>query len=532
MAATSYAYTSHSSSQRSTAMVLALVSAIVLSPLYVTNRKTDARYYETKWSSGFVLPMVLAGLIIAIKTTSSSSSSSSSSSQGDSFVPSPEPSWVLRIGSSSWGLAGVLVLLINVFIGEAYRRGVFNSAMRGVSLEALRRSIALRSHDMTRGFVELQSAILVSLVLGIRFPELASCELKFYDFEVISIMDMLIEGMLSLNTMTEDGNIEEYSKTESGTIKAPYVGMVFDTMEEARNYYEEYGRQEGFWIRTRSSSKTRRRLDEVTSRQFVCAHEGKYMPKNTSHKASEGNDERDASDIENMKRTSKNCSTVKCGCKASMRIKLDRWSNKWKVSSFQDSHNHKPVTPERRMKMKSNKVMPKVAKILTETFHEENLPIAKVPSILGGPHIGFNNRDCYNHLRNVRHRQLDGGDAQSVLTYFRKKQAENPQFFYAIQCDENGRASNFFWVDARSRLAYHYFGDVVTFDTTYRTNKYDMPFAPFTGVNHHLQSIQFGCALLQDETEVTFLWLFETWLEAMGGRHPVSIITDQDLAMK
>ncbi|CAL2244992.1 unnamed protein product [Prunus armeniaca] len=113
MAATSYAYTSHSSSQRSTAVVLALVSAIVLSPLYVTTRKTDARYYETKWSSGFVLPMVLAGLIIAIKTTSSSSSSSSST-QGDSFVPSPEPSWVLRIGSSSGGLAGVLVLLMLV----------------------------------------------------------------------------------------------------------------------------------------------------------------------------------------------------------------------------------------------------------------------------------------------------------------------------------------------------------------------------------------------------------------------------------
>ncbi|XP_057492460.1 protein FAR1-RELATED SEQUENCE 5-like [Actinidia eriantha] len=81
-------------------------------------------------------------------------------------------------------------------------------------------------------------------------------------------------------------------------------------------------------------------------------------------------------------------------------------------------------------------------------------------------------------------------------------------------------------------MAYHYFGDVVTFDTTYRTNKYEMPFAPFTGVNHHLHSIQFGCALLQDEAEVTFLWLFETWLEAMGGRAPTSIITDQDLAMK
>lgn len=112
-----YPYTNHqTSSQRSVAMVLALVSAIVLSPLYhVTTRKADTRYYETKWmSSGFVLPMVLAGLIIAIKTTSSSSSSSSSTQEGSSFIPSPDPSWVLRIGSSSWGLAGVLVMLMLV----------------------------------------------------------------------------------------------------------------------------------------------------------------------------------------------------------------------------------------------------------------------------------------------------------------------------------------------------------------------------------------------------------------------------------
>lgn len=36
------------------------------------------------------------------------------------------------------------------------------------------------------------------------------------------------------------------------------------------------------------------------------------------------------------------------------------------------------------------------------------------------------------------------------------------------------------WVDARSRLAYNFFGDV-TFDTTYKTNKCNMPFAPLLG---------------------------------------------------
>ncbi|KAI9169044.1 hypothetical protein LWI28_006042 [Acer negundo] len=44
-------------------------------------------------------------------------------------------------------------------------------------------------------------------------------------------------------------NIEE--------LQTPYVGMLFETLEEARNFYEKYGRQEGFWIRIRSSSRTK-----------------------------------------------------------------------------------------------------------------------------------------------------------------------------------------------------------------------------------------------------------------------------------
>lgn len=36
-----------------------------------------------------------------------------------------------------------------------------------------------------------------------------------------------------------------------------------------------------------------------------------------------------------------------------------------------------------------------------------------------------------------------------------------------------------------TRKAYKEFGDVVSFDTTYLVNKYDIAFAPFVGVNHH-----------------------------------------------
>ena len=68
------------------------------------------------------------------------------------------------------------------------------------------------------------------------------------------------------------------------------------------------------------------------------------------------------------------------------------------------------------------------------------------------------------------------GMLNQFLLTLKKNQVENPQFFYAIQCDEDGKAANLFWVDSRARFAYQCFGDVVSFDTTYRMNKYDMPF--------------------------------------------------------
>ncbi|XP_052197190.1 protein FAR1-RELATED SEQUENCE 5-like [Diospyros lotus] len=101
-----------------------------------------------------------------------------------------------------------------------------------------------------------------------------------------------------------------------------------------------------------------------------------------------------------------------------------------------------------------------------------------------------------------------------------------------IDLDEEARLKIVFWADNRCREAYKEFGDVVTFDTTYLTNKYDMMFAPFVGVNHHDQSTLFGCGLVSNEDTKTFVWLFRTWLQCMHGQAPTGIITDQDRAMQ
>ncbi|XP_057430023.1 protein FAR-RED IMPAIRED RESPONSE 1-like [Lotus japonicus] len=124
------------------------------------------------------------------------------------------------------------------------------------------------------------------------------------------------------------------------------------------------------------------------------------------------------------------------------------------------------------------------------------------------------------------------GDGKALLSYFTQMQQKNSDFFYEIDLDDNLCVRNVFWADARSREMCKYFGDVVSFDTTYLTNKYDMPFAPFVSVNHHGQSVLLGCGLISSEDTNTFAWLFETWKRCMFGIPPQGIITDQCKAMK
>ena len=50
------------------------------------------------------------------------------------------------------------------------------------------------------------------------------------------------------------------------------------------------------------------------------------------------------------------------------------------------------------------------------------------------------------------------------------------------ETDEDGRLQCLFWSDSTLCLDYAYFGDVVTFNSTYKTNKYNLPFVLLVGV--------------------------------------------------
>lgn len=293
----------------------------------------------------------------------------------------------------------------------------------------------------------------------------------------------------------------------------PYEGMELESEDAARIFYSAYARRLGF--RSRISKNRRSRKDgEIIARKFVCFREG-YRTGNYDNK---------------KERIYRPRAVVRQGCEAMIYVKKTN-TGKWVVSKFVKEHNHPMIDQSKVHSLRSDANASSTLKDSTGASSEITTVVGAKSGRVGNDSIS--EQDVSNHIQTVqkRKRTPEGKDPQDVLDYLERMQSENPAFFHATKVDEDEIVQCIFWVDARSRMAYNYFGDVVYFDSTYVMDQCEVPFSPFLGVNHHQQSTLFGSALLFDETESTFVWLFNMWLEAISGRHPVTILTNQHEAI-
>ncbi|KAH6794925.1 hypothetical protein C2S52_005402 [Perilla frutescens var. hirtella] len=144
--------------------------------------------------------------------------------------------------------------------------------------------------------------------------------------------------------------------------------------------------------------------------------------------------------------------------------------------------------------------------------------------------VGCTGADFKNYARDLR-AYIHGADAQMVLDKFHLKQQSHAGFFFEYCVSKEERLIRIFWADALSRRNYAAFGDVVSFDSTYSLNRYNMIFAPFTGKDNHGKCVCFGASLLSGEDNESYSWVFKKFLKCMGNS-PGMIITDQDPALK
>lgn len=85
----------------------------------------------------------------------------------------------------------------------------------------------------------------------------------------------------------------------------------------------------------------------------------------------------------------------------------------------------------------------------------------------------------------ARMREKHADDVTKLLEWWSYCKLQNPQFFCDFKLDSDGKICSLFWSHASQQGEYADFGDVVTFDTTYRTNIYKKPLGMFVGANNH-----------------------------------------------
>lgn len=328
----------------------------------------------------------------------------------------------------------------------------------------------------------------------------------------------VIEKM-SLNEGMEDGNGEapEHGLQKlvqfNEEVEEPKVGMTFPSEQEIFNYYTNFAQHKGFEVYRRTS-----KMEEDGKKYFTLAC---VCSRRSENKRSH---------LLNPYLVTK----TQCKARINACLCLD---GKIRVLSVALDHNHELCPGKARLIKYTKKSKPqrKRKHDLSNLAGINGDGSIQSPGVEAGEHgsLGFFDKNRRIFIQKASSLRFESGDAEAIQSYFVRMQKINSSFYYVMDLDDDCRLRNVFWADARSKAANEYFGDVVTFDTTYLTNKYNIPLALFLGVNHHGQSVLLGIALLSNEDAETFTWLFQTWLACMSTGHaPIAIITREDRAIK
>lgn len=146
--------------------------------------------------------------------------------------------------------------------------------------------------------------------------------------------------------------------------------------------------------------------------------------------------------------------------------------NGWYIAKHREQHNHAlSSTYGQTLHWPSHKHINVYSRDLVKQLRKNNVNLSKVYSIIGSffgkmENVLFTKRALRNLCGKISCDQAED-DVRKTMEVFQEIGAKDQHFTYRVQADKEGRISSLMWANGNSRLQYTFFGDVVTFDTTY-----------------------------------------------------------------
>ncbi|XP_019153450.1 PREDICTED: protein FAR1-RELATED SEQUENCE 5-like [Ipomoea nil] len=308
----------------------------------------------------------------------------------------------------------------------------------------------------------------------------------------------LIGGDLGTGDVTQTTTgftiaVNQYWKPNVDANLVPEVERRFNTLHEGIQFYKAYGRAGGFDIR--HSSFKRDRAGEIMSRHLVCSRQGvkgggRRKPI-VEVRAGSGSKKQRRRRISN-----------RVGCRAKLGFKKEN-TGEFMVTTFVEEHNHSLCSKGAKLFMRGNRQLNVAQQALLANCIKVNIGSSAAFRLcreVGGSFesVGATNMEFDNFKRDLQ-AYVDVIDGEMIIERLRTKRELCVDFFFDYHLDEENRLARLFWADPISRGSFSCYGDVISFDATYSTNRYNLVFVPFTGVDNRKRCITFAAGLITRE---------------------------------
>ncbi|GJZ73138.1 FAR1-related sequence 5-like protein [Tanacetum coccineum] len=285
------------------------------------------------------------------------------------------------------------------------------------------------------------------------------------DAQTIDVDQQQMVKTLGIVRLKDDG-VKFYKPDVQDSVK-PLKGKLFNTLEDALHFYKTYAKLNG--LEAKKSTEYTRKDGKVKQKYFVCSREG-FKPIAIMDTLV---DNFEKLEIKKAKRKQKRPS---CRCECLARVILDITAeNKCVVCSFDEEHNHSFVDEDDISLLKSSRKLTFSKKQLLFWVSNNNIGPMKafkmMKELFGGfDEVGATSVDCKNFRRGIN-LFIREYDVEMVVELLMNKQ----EYINGFSCDyftnDDGNLSGLFWADEVAKHNYLSFGDVISFDATFRSNK-------------------------------------------------------------
>ena len=113
---------------------------------------------------------------------------------------------------------------------------------------------------------------------------------------------------------------------------------------------------------------------------------------------------------------------TRAGCEVVFRIRLNRKDGKWIVKEFIGEHNHNLVDAINTQFLRSHRTISNPDKAQVDVLCKVGVKTTQIMDYMvkqsgRHQHVGFTQKDMYNHVDAMRRIEIKDGDAEAALAY-------------------------------------------------------------------------------------------------------------------